>query len=60
MLKQHPLRELAIDVKVNSAVPLADVTSPTHLARIDRTKHSAHVEFTAQEYTPDRDFEVGR
>ena len=30
MLKQHPLRELAIDVKVNSAVPLRSVTSPTH------------------------------
>ncbi|MEE9601774.1 MAG: VIT domain-containing protein, partial [Thermoguttaceae bacterium] len=58
MLKQHPLRELSLDVKINSAVPLAKVTSPTHTARIDSTSNSAHVEFTAQEYTPKRDFEV--
>ena len=59
MLKQHPLRELAIDVKLNSAVPLAE----RHLARrtprgSTRRAHSAHVEFAAQEYTPTRDFEV--
>jgi len=58
MLKQHPLRELAIDVKINSAAALANVSSPTHMTRIDRTPHSAHVEFTAQDYTPSRDFEV--
>ena len=58
LLKQHPLRELAIDVKVSSALPLGEVACPTHLARIDRTPEAAHVEFTAQEYTPDRDFEV--
>jgi predicted Zn-dependent protease len=58
LLQQHPLRELSIDVKVHSALPLKSVTSPTHPARTDRTAHSAHVEFTAQEYTPTRDFEV--
>jgi len=58
MLKLHPLRELAIDLKVSSAMPLGDVTCPTHLARIDKTANTAHVEFTAQEYTPERDFEV--
>ncbi len=58
MLRQHPLRELALDVKISSAIPISKVTSPTHLSRIDNTKNSAHVEFTAQEYTPDRDFEV--
>jgi len=58
LLQQHPLRELNIDVKVNSVVPLKSVTSPTHPTRDDRTAHSAHVEFTAQEYTPTRDFEV--
>jgi hypothetical protein len=58
MLKQHPLRELAIDVKINSVVPLANVSCPTHMTRGDHTRHSAHVEFTAQEYTPARDFEV--
>jgi tetratricopeptide (TPR) repeat protein/outer membrane lipoprotein-sorting protein len=58
MLKQNPLRELAIDVKLNSVVPLKNVSSPTHTVRSDKTEHSAHVEFTAQEYTPTRDFEV--
>jgi tetratricopeptide (TPR) repeat protein len=58
LLQQHPLRELAIDVKVNSVLPLKSVASPTHPARIDTTAHSAHVEFTAQEYTLARDFEV--
>jgi predicted Zn-dependent protease len=58
MLQQHPLRELSIDVKVNSAVALKGVSCPTHPARLERTEHSAHVEFAAQEYTPTRDFEV--
>jgi predicted Zn-dependent protease len=58
MLQQHPLRELAIDVKVNSVVPLKGVSSPTHETRIDQTAHAAHVEFSAQEYVPTRDFEV--
>ena len=58
MLKQHPLRELSIDVKINSVVPLTRVTSPTHTVRIDQTEHAAHVEFAAQEHTPTRDFEV--
>jgi Mg-chelatase subunit ChlD len=58
MLKQHPLRELSIDVKVNSVVPLKKVSSPTHTVRTAQTEHSAHLEFSAQEYTPNRDFEV--
>jgi tetratricopeptide (TPR) repeat protein len=58
LLQQHPLRELNIDVKVNSVTALKSVTSPTHPTRDERTPHSAHVEFTAQEYTPTRDFEV--
>jgi Flp pilus assembly protein TadD len=58
LLKLHPLRELSIDVKVNSATPLKNISSPTHTVRADQTAHSAHVEFSAQEYTPTRDFEV--
>jgi tetratricopeptide (TPR) repeat protein len=58
MLQQHPLRQLDIDVRVYSALPLRSVTTPTHMTRDDRTAHAAHVEFTAQEYTPTRDFEV--
>jgi predicted Zn-dependent protease len=58
LLQLHPLRELAIDVKVNSVVPLKSVTCATHPTRNDQTLHSGHVEFTAQEYVPTRDFEV--
>ncbi len=59
LLKQHPLRELNMDVKVNSVVPLSVVASPTHpAAKVRSTGSSAHVEFSAQEYTPQRDFEV--
>ena len=38
LLQQHPLRDLTIDVKVNSAVPLKSVTSPTHPTRDDQTR----------------------
>jgi tetratricopeptide (TPR) repeat protein len=58
MLKQNPLRQLDIDVKVSSAVPLKSVTSPTHMTRNEQTGHAAHLEFSAQEYVPARDFEV--
>ncbi|NQT36787.1 MAG: hypothetical protein HQ581_04820, partial [Planctomycetes bacterium] len=58
MLRQHPLRELALDVRIHSAVPLTRVSSPTHSTRIRQTDDSAHVEFSAQQYTPERDFEV--
>ena len=58
LLKQHPLRELGIDVTISSVTPLANVWSPTHMARIEQTEHAAHLEFSAQEYTPERDFEV--
>ncbi|MHC4400407.1 MAG: VIT domain-containing protein [Planctomycetota bacterium] len=58
MLRQNPLRELSIDVKISSAAPLAGVASPTHTTRVRTTRHSAQVQFSAQEYTPTRDFEV--
>ena len=58
LLKEHPLRQLEIDVKINSALPLRSVSSPTHLTRNALTAHSAHVEFSAKEYTPTQDFEV--
>ncbi|MEI6148913.1 MAG: VIT domain-containing protein, partial [bacterium] len=58
MLKQHPLRELAVNVRIHSALPLKSVACPTHEARISQTAQSAQIEFAAQEYTPSRDFEV--
>ncbi len=58
LLRSKPLRELDLTVTVNSALPLKSVTCPTHSARVEQTGHSAQVAFTAQEYTPTRDFEV--
>ncbi|OWK43137.1 VIT domain-containing protein [Fimbriiglobus ruber] len=58
MLQQHPLRDLSIDVTVASAAPLKSVLSPTHVARASKTDHAAKLEFSAQEYTPIKDFEV--
>jgi Vault protein inter-alpha-trypsin domain/von Willebrand factor type A domain len=58
LLQARPLRELSLSVTVNSALPLKNVTCPTHTVRTERTEHSAQVDFAAQEYTPNRDFEV--
>jgi predicted Zn-dependent protease len=58
LLRTRPLRELSLTVTVNSAAPLKSIACPTHSARIQQTKHSGQVEFNAQEYAPDRDFEV--
>lgn len=58
LLRVKPLRELSLTVTVNSAMPLKSIACPTHAARIQQTAHSGQVEFAAQEYAPDRDFEV--
>ncbi|MCA9240153.1 MAG: hypothetical protein KDA37_08140, partial [Planctomycetales bacterium] len=59
LLKQHPLRELDIDLRLHSSSGIGAVASPTHPeARVQRTAHSARVEFAAQEYAPGSDFEV--
>lgn len=58
MLRQHPLRELSINVRVASALPISAVTCATHAARISKTQHAAQAEFTAQEYSPQADFEL--
>lgn len=58
LLQTKPLRELSLSVTVNSALPLKGITCPSHAVRTQQGPHSAQVEFTAQEYTPTRDFEV--
>ncbi|MEO1994655.1 MAG: VIT domain-containing protein, partial [Planctomycetaceae bacterium] len=58
MLQTTPMRELSLEVQVHSALPLKAVTCSTHAVRSQVAKHSAKLEFTAQEYSPDRDFEV--
>ncbi len=58
LLTKTPLRELALRVTIDSAEELAQVICTSHLVRTQKTAHAATLEFTAQEYTPDRDFEV--
>src|SRR5260370_18536261 len=58
LLQQHPLRDLSLAVNIYSSTPLKKVSSPTHNTRDQMTKNSAKIEFTAQEYTPAKDFEV--
>jgi hypothetical protein len=58
MLQKTPLRELSIDVLVNSTLPLKKIHSPTHPVRVEQSKRSASVQFSAQEYSPTRDFEL--
>ncbi|HEV3146323.1 MAG TPA: hypothetical protein VGZ47_20720, partial [Gemmataceae bacterium] len=58
MLQQHQLRDLSLTVNVNSEIPLKKVWSPTHSTRDQFTPTAARVEFSAQEYTPNKDFEV--
>jgi len=58
MLTRHPLRQLRLDVSVSSKMAIEDIGSPTHEVRVRKTAHSARVEFDAEEYAPDRDFEL--
>ncbi len=57
MLRKTPLRELSLDVQIHSALPIKSVECPTHAVRSQLAEHSARLEFSAQEYTPERDFE---
>ncbi|WP_254513022.1 VIT domain-containing protein [Anatilimnocola floriformis] len=63
LLKQNPLRQLDIAVNIQSTQPLQQVISPTHPTRnpLEKSSHANHLarlEFSAQDYTPTRDFEV--
>ncbi len=58
LLRTTPLRELSLDVQIHSAIPIKSVDCPTHAVRSQLATHSAKLEFSAQEYTPDRDFEI--
>jgi hypothetical protein len=58
MLTANPLKELAIDVKIHSTLPLAGVKCPTHDVRSDVGEHAASLSFTAEEYRPENDFQV--
>ncbi|MHC4974482.1 MAG: VIT domain-containing protein [Planctomycetota bacterium] len=58
LLRSRPLRELRISVNVSSAMPIRGLASPTHEVRARHTAHAASAEFDAQEYSPERDFEL--
>lgn len=63
LLKQNPLRKLELSVNIHSTQPLQQVVCPTHPTRtpLEKAAHSNHLarlEFSAQDYTPTRDFEV--
>ncbi|MGC3972191.1 MAG: VIT domain-containing protein [Pirellulales bacterium] len=58
LLRTKPVRELSLSVTVDSALPLKKIACPTHSARLQQAEHSAQVEFAAQDYSPERDFEV--
>lgn len=58
LLRQFPLRQLRIQVDVSSTEPLGGVSCSTHACRIQSSEHAARVEFEAQEYRPDQDFEL--
>ena len=58
----EPICGSSVTLPALPSLALAQASSaqawPTHPVRLDQTKHSAHVEFAAKEYTPNRDFEV--
>ncbi len=58
LLRLHPLRELSMSVSVVSTAAIREVSSPTHPITTRKTEHEAVIEFGAQEYVPERDFEV--
>jgi hypothetical protein len=58
LLQKTPVRELSLSVKIHSALPIKSVECSTHATRDATTEHSAQVDFSAQEYPPERDFEV--
>ncbi len=59
MLRENPVRDLKVDLKVSSAkgIESAECTSHT-IAQTDVTEFAAHFQLEEQEYTPDADFEV--
>ncbi len=58
LLTQTPLRRLEVAVTISSVEELASVVCTSHMARTRKTDRAARVEFSAEEYTPTRDFEV--
>ncbi|MGE0709109.1 MAG: VIT domain-containing protein [Planctomycetota bacterium] len=58
LLRAHPLRQLELQVTLSSTEGLKAVSCPSHPGRLRTTEHSASFEFSASEFTPERDFEL--
>lgn len=59
LLRLHPLRELSLTVRAVSTAALAEVTCPTHAdAKVTADAHTASVELSQRDVSPDKDFEV--
>ncbi len=58
LLRAHPLRQLQLRVAIDSATAITAIESPTHEVRSRDDGHRAAVEFDAEDYVPQRDFEV--
>lgn len=59
LLRQRPLRELGLTVRVASTQVLSEVTCPTHAdATVSADEHTAQVELSQRDVRPEKDFEV--
>ena len=58
MLRTHPLSKLELRVTLSSQEDLVAVTSPSHPGRFQNTKNAARFEYSEEEVTPERDFEL--
>ncbi|MFQ5506665.1 MAG: hypothetical protein ACE5F1_17995, partial [Planctomycetota bacterium] len=58
LLRSRPLRELKLRVLVSLEMPLKKVHSPTHEVRVRQREGAAVVEFDAEEFRPQHDFEL--
>ena len=58
LLRQNPLRQLAIKVACDSTLPLQDAVCTSHAVRARKTAQQAVLEYDASEVTPERDFEA--
>jgi hypothetical protein len=58
MLRQRPLEHLEVTLRIDSAIAIRDVRSPTHAVDLQRTDHTATVSLRMDGVQPDRDFEA--
>ena len=58
MLRLNPLARLELNMTVSSGTPLEAIRCPSHPCRVQLADNSARLDFSAEEYTPTRDFLV--